>query len=94
MMSPLTFGRTLEAADPGDVITYHSGRSLEGCKAATTALAAYYQGRVELVQQRLLNGNFAYQAIVRRDVRRPPVHRPVENLVRKLLRIPEGKAVA
>jgi hypothetical protein len=93
-MTPQAFNKALDAAKPGEIICYHAGAYLDPKAAGTAALRAYFEGRVELVQKKLMGDQYSYLAIVRRDETRPRVPLALENLARRLLRISEEETVA
>ena len=80
-MTPDQFDAALDAAKPGEVVTYCTGDSLRGCAAAKRALRAYYAGEVELCQKRVGEGVFEYRAVKRRVIAEPPVPWDVAGMV-------------
>ena len=85
-MTPAQFNSELKAAKPGTLIQYAAGETLHGSPAARAALAAYFDGEVELVQRRLTPapGAFAYFAVKRHTVQKPVVPLELETLARTL----------
>jgi hypothetical protein len=83
--SELPFAERLRAAKPGDVIAYHAGSSLRGCKDAKAALAAQYRGEADLYQRKIPGSIFVYLAVKRREVELPPVPHRLREMVDRLL---------
>ena len=85
----------IEDAPAGAVLCYaESVSSLKHNRAAKIALRAYYEGKVELLQQRQTGphsdgtpGKFSYFAIKRKDVRPPRVPIYLREMVDRILGI-------
>jgi hypothetical protein len=76
-MNAAEFEKRLEQARAGEQLIYFVGESLRGCSAKRSALRAFYDGRVDLIQKRVgTSSEFAYTAVKRRRVepRDYPLH--------------------